>query len=206
MREALSYTRDQTETPEDDMTQSEDIFAEDPPKPTPDDIKAQMATADEPHGWEMRWKLSDAIEAGMTDEVMDRVKKKFRDAMDDLENDLDFGLKERLSSNLSDFICSSAENAVKQLLAGNEDRMRSYLSAQDGGYTGRERDHTVSHGKLFETGPLELRKKIVEAHAELLKTERILDLESQVASLVAQVNKLENRNANLNEELRGYRR
>lgn len=183
-----------------------DIFTLDAPKPTPDDIKAQMATADEPHGWEIRWKLSDAIEAGMTEEVMGRVKKKFRDVMDDLESDLDYGLKERLSSNLSDFICSSAESAIRQLLAGNEERMRSYLSAKDGCYTGRDRDHSVIHGKLFETGPLELRKQIVEAHAELLKSERILDLESQVASLVQQVNKLERLNDNLNEELRGYRR
>ena len=183
-----------------------DIFAPDPPKPTPDDIKASMTTSDEPHGWEVRWKLSDAIESGMTEEVMDRVKKKFRDAMDDLEGDLDFGLKERLSSNLADFICSSAERAVEQLLAGNEERMRAYLRAQDGGYTGRDRDHPVIHGKLFETGPLELRKQIVEAHADLLKNERILDLESQVRSLVVQVNKLESLNANLNEELRDYRR
>lgn len=183
-----------------------DIFAPDPPKPTPDDIKTSMATADEPHGWELRWKLSDAIEAGMTEEVMGRVKKKFREAMEDLEGDLDYGLKERLSSNLSDFICASAERAIEQLLAGNEERMRAYLCAQDGGYTGRDRDHPVIQGKLFETGPLELRKQIVDAHAELLKSERIIDLESQVRSLVGQINTLENRNANLNQELRYYRR
>jgi hypothetical protein len=183
-----------------------DFFAEEPPAPTPDDIKLKMATSDEPHGWEIRWKLSDAIETGMTEEVMGRVKKKFRDAMDDLESDLDFGLKERLSTNLADFICTSAENAVKQLLAGNEDRMRSYLSACAGSYTGRDRDHSVIHGKLFETGAIELRRQIVDAHAELLKNERILDLEDQVKSLVVQINKLERRNADLNEELRGYRR
>lgn len=188
------------------MSEIDDIFAEDPPKPTPDDVKAMMATADEPHGWEIRWKLSDAIEAGMTDAVMDRVKNKFRDAMDDLESDLDYGLKERLSTNLADFICTSAENAVKALLEGNEERMRAYLSAQDGRYTGRDRDHPVIHGELFETGALELRKKIVEAHADLLKNERILDLEDQVRSLVEQVNKVERHNANLNAELRGYRR
>jgi hypothetical protein len=187
------------------MSDAEDIFAPAPPVPTPDDIKASIATSDEPHGWEVRWKLSDAIEAGMTEEVMGRVKKKFRDAMEDLEGDLDYGLKERLASNLSDFICSSAERAVEQLLAGNEERMRSYLSAKDGGYTGRDRDHQVIHGKLFETGPIELRRKIVEAHTDLLKNERILDLEDQLKALVAQVNKLESRNANLNEELRGYR-
>lgn len=188
------------------MSDAEDIFAPDPTQPTPDDIKASMATSDEPHGWEMRWKLSDAIETGMTEEVMGRVKKKFRDAMDDLESDLDYGLKERLSTNLADFICTSAENAIKQLLAGNEERMRSYLSAKDGGYTGRDRDHQVIHGKLFETGPMELRKQIVDAHADLLKNERILDLEDQLRSLIDQVNKLESRNANLNEELRNYRR
>lgn len=183
-----------------------DIFAPNPPKPTPDDVRASMATVDEPHGWEIRWKLSDAIEAGFTEETVKRIKKKFDEIVYDIETDIEFGLKERLSTQLADFICSSAEHAVKQLLAGNEERMRSYLSAKDGGYTGRDRDHQVIHGKLFETGPLELRKQIVDAHAELLKNERILDLEDQVRSLVEQVNKLERHNANLVQELRDYRR
>ncbi len=188
------------------MTNQEDIFAPDPPTPTPDDIKSQMATADEPHGWEIRWKLSDAIEAGFTEDTINRVKKKFDDIMYDIESDIEFGLKERLATHLADFICSSAESAIRSLLEGNDTRMRSYLSAQDGQYTGRGRDHPVIHGELFETGPILLRKRIVDAHADLLKNERILDLEDQVRSLVEQVTKAESRIESLNEELRRYRR
>lgn len=54
--------------------------------------------------------------------------------------------------------------------------------------------------------PLRLRRKIVEAHADLLKTERIADLEAQVASLVEQVNALEKRNREAFETIAELRR
>jgi hypothetical protein len=91
-----------------------------------------------------------------------------------------------------------ASRAVEQIMEGNEDQMRRYLSCEkrdiDGRYyvsTGRSDSagHPVIHGKLFEQGAVALRKKIVDAHRDLLVSERILDLEDQVKSLVAQVNK-----------------
>ena len=47
-----------------------------------------------------------------------------------------------------------------------------------------------------------LRKKIVDAHRDLLVTERILDLEDQVKSLVEQVNKANAEKESLYERLR----
>jgi hypothetical protein len=44
-------------------------------------------------------------------------------------------------------------------------------------------------GALHDHGCIDLRKRIVDAHRELIANERILDLEDQVKSLVAQVNK-----------------
>jgi hypothetical protein len=57
---------------------------------------------------------------------------------------------------------------------------------------------------LFETGAIELRKGIVNAHPELLKNERILDLEDQVASLVKQVNEKEQRLESMWERVKDY--
>jgi len=78
--------------------------------------------------------------------------------------------------------------------------MIRWLSCDKRGYTGRsdgyntrrsiEEQHPVIHGKLFEQGCVRLRKGIVEAHRDLIASERILDLEDQVRSLVAQNNKL----------------
>ena len=49
------------------------------------------------------------------------------------------------------------------------------------------------HGlcRLLQQGCVALRKKIVEAHRDLIAEQRILDLEDQIRSLVAQNNQLE---------------
>jgi len=62
----------------------------------------------------------------------------------------------------------------------------------------------VIRGKLFETGAIELRKQIVDAHAELLKAERILDLEDQLKSLVGQLKKMEAEKNAMWERVRDY--
>ncbi len=42
----------------------------------------------------------------------------------------------------------------------------------------------------FETAAVELRKQVVNTFPDLLKSERVLDLEDQVSSLTAEVNRL----------------
>jgi hypothetical protein len=69
------------------------------------------------------------------------------------------------------------------------------------GYTGRDRDHSVIHGTLFETGAIALRRKMAEAHTDLIQNERILDLEDQVRSLVNQINEKDRMIALLREDL-----
>lgn len=81
--------------------------------------------------------------------------------------------------------------------AGDEDTMRTRLSCIEGNWTGRDREHPVIHGRLFEQGAIALRKQIVDAFPDLLKNERILDLEDQIKSLTSQVNKL---NADMERE------
>ena len=62
--------------------------------------------------------------------------------------------------------------------------------------------HPIIHGALHENGAIALRKNIAQAHADLIRNERIKDLEDQVASLVAQNRQLQARLEQANERLR----
>lgn len=152
-------------------------------------------------------KLTAILEAGISDDAMKAINKQIEHIRCEIEDDVMYRLKDELAPNLTAWVVDLAKRAVGQILEGNEDQMRRYLSCEkrgeDGeyyGWTGRHDPkgwmegaiidkHPIIHGTLFEQGCIALRKKIVDAHAELLKNERILDLEDQIKSLVAQVNK-----------------
>ena len=144
--------------------------------------------------------LKDAIEAALPEEQISDLKKKVRDLTDSITEVIEWSIKDDLASNLSYHVREMAGRAVEALLAGNESEMIRWLSCDTRGYTGRsdgygersiERQHPVIHGKLFEPGCVLLRKQIAQAHRDLITSERIKDLEDQVASLVAQNNALE---------------
>ena len=153
--------------------------------------------------------LEAAIEAGLSEKAMEGFTKKIRNLSVEFEESLMWSLKDNLAYNLAAWTVDMAERALEQMLLGNEDQMRRYLScdkrAADGqyiGWTGRDRDHPVIHGRLFEAGAMELRKSVAQANDKLLRDERILDLEDQVKSLVAQVNAKEREMENLRDRLR----
>jgi len=152
--------------------------------------------------------FENALKLGLTDEVLKPFAKQVRDLSTELEESLMWALKDNLAYNMTAWVQDMAKRAVEALLQGNEDQMRRYLSCDKRGsdgqyicYTGRtdgvhygaSRDpaHPVIHGKLFETGAVELRKQVAQANEALIRDERIRDLEDQVKSLVAQVNKAE---------------
>lgn len=156
---------------------------------------------------ELRDRLAAVLAAGISDDAMKAISKKAEDIRCYIEDDVMYRLKDDLAPNLAAYAADMAQKAVEQILEGNEDQLRRYLSCEkrgdDGqyiGWTGRseppgyyprkiEEQHPVIHGKLFEQGAVALRKKIVDAHRDVLANERILDLEDQVKSLVAQINK-----------------
>ena len=138
---------------------------------------------------ELRTALERAIQSALTDEALAAARKKVVDIAADLESSFQDGIQSDIAYNLAHWVEGMAENAINAILNGDDESMRNYLSCREGGYDGRGSEHPVIHGKLFETGAIELRRRIVDAHADLLKNERILDLEDQVKSLVAQVNK-----------------
>lgn len=158
-------------------------------------------TLDEKYDHEFREKLRELMQAGLPDDVLTRLRKHIKDFQFDLEDQTEAWLKDELAERLSDYVEQMATRAVESMLEGNEAMLRRYLQCERGGYTGRDRDHPVIHGELFEYGGLKARKQIVDAYPELLKNERIQDLEDQVRSLVEQVRKLEARNRQLVEYL-----
>jgi hypothetical protein len=138
----------------------------------------------------LREELEQAVRDSITDEMMKHFKKKVLDVLCDIESQMEDNIQNDISYNIA-YICERmADDAIESMLRGDEDQMRRYLGCKPGGYTGRERCGEVIHGKLFETGVIETRRKLVDTFPGLLKDERVLDLESQVSSLVSQVNKL----------------
>lgn len=158
---------------------------------------------------ELQEQLTAILEGGVSEQAMKGIKKAVDGILDDMEGDVMYRMKDNMAHNLACWCADMAQHAVEAMLEGNDDQMRRYLSCEkrgedgeyigwngrsDGNYYGkRETDewHKVIHGRLFVQGAVELRKRIVDAHPELLKSERILDLEDQVKSLVAQINRLE---------------
>jgi hypothetical protein len=151
---------------------------------------------------ELQIHFRDILEADLSKQTMKGIKKAVDGILNDIEDDVMYRLKDDLAPNLTAYVADMAQRAVEQLLAGNEDQMRRYLGCESGHWNGRsdgdngwgrKREdyewHQVIHGKLFEQGAVKLRKDIVEAHRDLIASERILDLEDQVKSLVAQVNR-----------------
>lgn len=137
--------------------------------------------------------MSDALLALTGDE---RFKKSKRSFLDNLWDDIQYSVIDQMSEQIEGFVRDMAERTVESMLRGQDDQVRRYLGLD--GWTGREGSHEVINGRLFETGALELRKQIAQAHADLIQNERIKDLEAQVASLVEQVNQKE-------REIEGWR-
>ena len=158
----------------------------------------------------MRDDLMKALQAALdTGEVRERVDKGLHDLTCDISEMIEWAVKEDLARNLAWWVHDMAKKSVEAILRGSDDELRRYLScerrAEDGTYTGwtgrsdwvgpyREREphehHPVIHGHLFENSAVSLRRQVVDAHPDLLKDERVRDLEDQVTSLVAQVTKL----------------
>ena len=169
----------------------------------------------------LRTAFEQEISRGLTEKAIEALQKDIRKVADSFEEDIMWNLKDNLAYNMTAWVADMAERAIEQMLAGNDDQMRRYLSCdkrgKDGqyiGWTGRSdsqvfgrkredhEQHPVIHGKLFEQGAVELRKKVASANEALIRNERILDLEDQVKSLVAQVNKANAEKERMWERLR----
>ena len=115
----------------------------------------------------------------------------------ELHDQLHRGLEESLASDINAEAANRAERLLLKVLKGNEDAAKAlFKCGNDGnrrkayGPTGRPWAQVI-HGHLYQSSAVELRSAIVEAHSELLKDERIKDLEAAVEGLSAQLKKLQ---------------
>jgi hypothetical protein len=130
----------------------------------------------------------------------DAFKKAKANMLDAIWEDIEYSVIDRMSETIAGFVRNMANRVVEEILEGREGQMKRYLKLD--GYIGRHEEnpafgpkrdiseaHPVIHGSLHENSCIAIRRKMAQAHADLIQNERIKDLEDQVASLVAQVNK-----------------
>lgn len=123
-----------------------------------------------------REKISASIETALTDaKLAERVKKMLDGLYDDLHSHVEWNIKSDLAYNLACEAIQLADKIVTLLLEGNTEYAERAFQLT--GWTGR--DYQPFHGwpcRMQEVEPIALRRQIVEAHADLLKTARIDDL------------------------------
>jgi len=134
--------------------------------------------------------LPPEAEACLSDERKASLQRAVAELIDD-----EFGrLIDSAADHISATATARAQAFLRQVLEGDKDAAMRLLGDPRGG----ERHRTIGcdagkpwasvmRGMIFETGGIALRRRIVEAHAELLKSERIKDLESIVEGLRLQV-------------------
>lgn len=150
-------------------------------------------------------RLEAELSKGVSEDAMKAIKKASDDIIYRIEDDIMWRLKDELAPQLTAFVVEMCQKTITALLEGNESEMQRYIQCDKRYWTGRgDNFHSVIHGTLFEQGSIALRRKIVDAHRDTLVTERILDLEDQVKSLVAQVNKANREKDAMWERLREH--
>lgn len=129
------------------------------------------------------------IDKGRKEQIKSVVEQLVEDEFDRLE--------EYADEYISQVAAHRAERFLERVLKGDDDAAMELLGDKRGGSRYRQMGYDdgkpwarLIHGRLFESGGVALRRQIVEAHAELLRNERIADLESVVEGLTQQVREL----------------
>ncbi len=124
-------------------------------------------------------------------------KTEIKKAIEGLIDDEFDALQDHADEYISQVAADRAEKFLSRVLQGDEDAAMALLGDSLGGGRYRKSGYDegtpwahLIHGRLFETQQITLRRQIVEAHAELLRNERIADLESVVDGLTRQVQEL----------------
>lgn len=161
---------------------------------------------------DLREQLETTLNEGIQADGLKRLKKEVQGLLDEIEGDIEYRLKDALAPMLAGYVEDMCIRAIDAILQGNESEIRRYLHCEQNCHTGRSTDtyadrdiarqHPIIHGKLHENSCVALRHMIVDAHRDLIASERIVDLEDQVKSLVAQVNKAEAERQGMWERLR----
>jgi len=131
--------------------------------------------------------------------IDDKRKAAIKRELQSLVDDELFNLEDYAASHISGVAAQRAVDFITKVLNGEEKAAAAIFGRGD---SSRYRSISLTdcdgepwacliHGALFESGEIKLRRKLVEAHADLLRNERIKDLESIVDGLERQVRKTE---------------
>lgn len=128
--------------------------------------------------------LTDAVWHVTDNEGYKKARQKF---LDDMWGEIQYSIIDRMPEAFEGLVRKMTDNAIEALLKGQPDQVNRYLKLD--GWTGRNRDHQVIHGKLHVPHTMELRMQVAMANENLLRDEVIADLKDQVNALVEKVNK-----------------
>ena len=158
-----------------------------------------MSTIDKQLGtWDTNELLDTKLEEfakGKRDAFKSRLDNWFSDVFDTHYN----ALEDNLPIVISAVATARAKEFFKRILAGNTDAGEALFDSGE-----QSRKHCcglnpddpwsrIIRGDMHETEAIKLRKRMVEAHADLLRTEAIKDLESQVEAVTKQLSKANRR-------------
>jgi len=139
--------------------------------------------------------------------INDKRKKAIKRELENLMDDELWNLQDYAASHIEEVACQKAVDFIKRVLNGDKEASQAIFECGDssryreiGLDAGEPWAHLI-HGSLFETGAISLRRKLVEVHVDLLRNERIKDLESIEDGLTRQVRKLESDLAQCRERL-----
>lgn len=139
--------------------------------------------------------LTDARKAAIKNELMALVD-------DEL-----YALSEAAEDHIASVATDRANRFLTKVLEGDPEAGKALIGAGDQsryrviGHDEGKPWACLIHGNLFTVRPVEIRQKIVEQHGDLLRTERIRDLESVVDGLTRQLQNAEREIDRLRSEL-----
>ena len=158
-----------------------------------------MSTIDSQLGtWDTNELLDTKLEEfakGKRDAFKKQLDNWFSDVFDIHYN----SLEENLPIVISEVATARAKKFFDRILAGDTDAGEALFDTGEQsrrhccGIDPDEPWSRIIRGKMHETEAIELRKCMVEAHADLLRTEAIKDLESQVEAVTKQLAKANHR-------------
>ena len=125
--------------------------------------------------------------------LTDRHKKALADAVSDVMDGAYYWMESEAISHILSIATRRVARFWERLLDGDDHAASELLADEDGrryrslGYGAGKPWPNLIHGHLFEVGGMEMRRKIVDAYPELLKDQRILDLEATVDGLTQQI-------------------
>ena len=135
--------------------------------------------------------MPDVAKQFLSDDSAKAITKQIKDIAETVLDDEFARLEDYAAEYISQLAAWRAEKFLERVLNGDIDAAKYLLQSNCSRY---RNDCTpwanLIHGTLWQTDAMKLREQIVAAHADVIRNERILDLESIVDGLTKQVREL----------------